>query len=38
MANIDDELINALVRPDQKGRIGKDAPLIQIIGYKKNRI
>jgi hypothetical protein len=29
---IDDELILELIKPDRSGKVGKDAPIIQIIG------
>jgi hypothetical protein len=34
LANIDDELINALIQPDQFGVIGKNAPIKGVVGLK----
>lgn len=34
MATIDDELVNALIQPDEYNQIGKDAPIKGIIGLK----
>jgi len=34
LANIDDEIIKALIQPDQYGEIGKEAPIRGLIGLK----